>query len=170
MESCQGQTGVKANFREGNSTSIECFHSRDQWACFSTKGKENVSIRIKFNSHRTRWWHQHDRRSFVWGHQHDRRDVTWNYSIRLLKFFDTIFNKDHAYTTPGATYHFLKTGLSSCVGLEVKMNISGGRNCSTSGRFSLRDLSCENWAIIPRARVAYCNVHVTCYVTLRSHA
>ena len=55
------------------------------------------------------------------------------HSIRLLKFFDTIFNKDHAYTTPGATYHFLKTGLSSCVGLKVMMNISGGRNCSTSG-------------------------------------
>ena len=77
------------------------------------------------------------------------------HSIRLLKFFDTIFNKDHAYTTPGATYHFLKTGLSSCVGLEVMMNISGGRNCSTSGWLSLSDLSCENLAIIPRARVGY---------------
>ena len=55
-------------------------------------------------------------------------------SIRWLKFFDKIFNNDHAYTTPGATYQFLKTGLSSCVGLEVEVmiNIYGGRNCSTS--------------------------------------
>ena len=63
-------------------------------------------------------------------------------SIRLLKFFEAIFNKDHAYTTPGATYHFLRTGLSSCMGLEVTMNISGDRNCSTSDRFSLSDLFC----------------------------
>ena len=155
MEPCQGQTGLIVSFRQRNSTSIECFHSRDQWASFSTKQKENASIRIEFSPQRTSWVHQYGRRSFVWGHQHGRRDVTWKHSTRQLKsFFDTIFNKDHAYTTPGATYLFLKTGLSSCVGLEVMMNISGGRNCSTSDWFSLSDL-CENLAIIPRARVGY---------------
>ena len=148
MESCQGYTGVIVNFRQGKSTSIECFHAHDQWVCFSTKGKENVSLRIEFNSHRTSWGHQQGRRVFVWEHHYGRRDVTWKHSIRLLKSFGTIFNKDHAYTSPGATYHFFKTGLSSCVGLEVMMNISGGRNCSTSRWFSLSNLSCENLAII----------------------
>ena len=42
---------------------------------------------------------------------------------------------DLSYTTPGATNHFLKTGPSSCVGIQVMMNISGGRHCSTSSRF-----------------------------------
>ena len=35
-----------------NSTTIECYRSRDQWASFSTKAKENDRIRIEFNS---RW-------------------------------------------------------------------------------------------------------------------
>ena len=37
---------------------IECFR-------FSTKTKENVSIRIDFNSQRISWGHQHSHRSFV---------------------------------------------------------------------------------------------------------
>ena len=44
---------------------IECFHSRDQRACFSTKTKENVCITIEFNS-----------RTISWGQQHGFRDVT----------------------------------------------------------------------------------------------
>ena len=43
---------------------IECFHSRDRRACFSTKTKENVFITIEFNS-----------RTICWGHQHGCRDV-----------------------------------------------------------------------------------------------
>ena len=50
------------------------------------------------------------------------------------------FYNNHACTAAGATYHFLKTGLSSCVGLEVMKNISEHGNCSTSGRFYLDDL------------------------------
>ena len=41
------------------------------------------------------------------------------------------------------------------MGLKVMVNISGGRNCSTSGRFSLNDLSCVYLTIIPPARVGY---------------
>ena len=37
---------------------VECFHSRDQWACFSTKTKENICIRIVFSSRRISWGHQ----------------------------------------------------------------------------------------------------------------
>ena len=59
----------------------ECFHSCDQWACFATKTKENVCIRIELNSRRISWRHQHGRRSFVSGHQHGRHDVTWKHSI-----------------------------------------------------------------------------------------
>ena len=44
---------------------IEYFHARDQWACFSTKTKENVSIRIEFNFRRISWGNQHGRCSFV---------------------------------------------------------------------------------------------------------
>ena len=51
---------------------IECFHSRDQWACFSTKTKENV-IRIEFNS-----W------GSSLGHKHGPRDVTWKHFVCFL--------------------------------------------------------------------------------------
>ena len=61
--------------------SIECFHSRDQWAYFSTKTKENVCIGTEFNSQRIGWGQQHGRRSFVQGHQHGRRDVTWKKTL-----------------------------------------------------------------------------------------
>ena len=62
---------------------IERFHSRDQWARFLTKTKENVCIRIEFNSRTISWEHQYGCRSFVQGHQHGRRDVTWKRSIRI---------------------------------------------------------------------------------------
>ena len=47
---------------------IECFHSRDQWVCFSTKTKGNVSIRIESNSQRISWEHQRGRRDVTWKH------------------------------------------------------------------------------------------------------
>ena len=48
----------------------ECFHSREQWACFFKETKENVCIRMEFNSRR-----------ISWGHQHGRSDVTRKESI-----------------------------------------------------------------------------------------
>ena len=53
----------------GELVTMECFHSRDQWACFSTKTKENV-IRIEFNSWR-----------ISLGHKHGPRDVTWKHFV-----------------------------------------------------------------------------------------
>jgi len=46
---------------------IECFHSRDRWAWFSSKTKENVCIRIEINYRKITWGHQHGRRSFDLG-------------------------------------------------------------------------------------------------------
>ena len=45
---------------------LECFHSRDHQACFFfflTKTKEDVWIKIEFDSRRISWGHQHGRRS-----------------------------------------------------------------------------------------------------------
>ena len=46
-------------------SSIECFHSRDQYPCFSTERKENVCMIIELNSQRISWVHQHGRRPIV---------------------------------------------------------------------------------------------------------
>ena len=57
-------------------TLIERFLLRDHWAYFSTKTKENVCIRITFNSGRINW-----------GYQHGRRDVKWKHSIPIHGYF-----------------------------------------------------------------------------------
>ena len=44
---------------------IAGFHSCDERACFSTKTKENVCIRIGFNSRMINWGDRHGRWSFV---------------------------------------------------------------------------------------------------------
>ena len=44
-----------------------CVYTCDPWACFSTKTKENVCIRVEVNSPRISWGHQHGCRSFVLG-------------------------------------------------------------------------------------------------------
>ena len=43
------------NLCSTGTTAIECFHSRDQWAWFSTTTNESVCIRIEFNSRRISW-------------------------------------------------------------------------------------------------------------------
>ena len=55
-------------------------------ACFSTKTKENVCIKIEFNFWRIYRGHKHDRRSIVWGHQ--MAAVTWRENnLRSCEFF-----------------------------------------------------------------------------------
>ena len=63
---------------------IEYFHSRDYRPYWFTETKENICIKIKFNSQRFSLGHQHGRHFFVLGHQHGRRDVMWKHSIRLV--------------------------------------------------------------------------------------
>ena len=92
---------------------IERFHSRDQWARFLTNTKENVCIRIEFNSRTISWGHQYGCRSFVQAHQHGRRDVTWKRSIRIRCSCDFIAYREvslqrifsawtRTFSTPGA--------------------------------------------------------------------
>ena len=63
------------------SVATECFHSRGQHLCKFIGTKESVCIIKEFNSHRTRFGHQHGRRFIVLGHQYGRRDVMWKHSI-----------------------------------------------------------------------------------------
>ena len=73
---------------------IECFHSRDQWACFPNKTKENVSIRIEFNSRRSSREHQEDGRSSLntlfMPNITTNHAITYNYTYYLINFCNLI--------------------------------------------------------------------------------
>ena len=58
-------TDLLVNKNNKSNVDIERFHSRDHGACFSTKTKENVCVRIELNSRKISWGHQHGCRSFV---------------------------------------------------------------------------------------------------------